>query len=431
MFDSYEDTLRFLYDALPMFQRIGAAALKNDLSNTLKLCSFLGNPQEKFKSIHVAGTNGKGSTAHMLASIFQSAGLKTGLYTSPHLREFTERIRINGQEVDREYIVDFVNRIHPMITEIKPSFFEITVAMAFDYFALRGVDVAVIEVGLGGRLDSTNVIHPVLSMITNIGWDHKSLLGDTLKKIAYEKAGIIKSGVPVVVSEHRPEVDAVFVERSQNMSAPLFFAPDHFQAIYHDDQGQLQLNIYEDANLVYKDITPSLKGFYQRKNVLGVVQAITLLRNMGWTITDEDVRRGMADVIAQTGLKGRWQILGVHPLKVCDTGHNAEGIAELVNQIKVQPFETLHMVIGMVSDKDVLPVLQLLPTEAKYYFCQANIPRALAADALAKLAAEAGLVGRVIPAVSEAIKAAEECASPDDMIFIGGSTFVVAEIPDL
>jgi len=432
MFHSYEDTLRFLYDALPMFQRIGAAALKNDLSNTWKLCEALGNPQEKFKSIHIAGTNGKGSTAHMLASILQSAGFRTGLYTSPHLKEFTERIRIDGGEVTQEFIVDFVNRTHGLIDEIKPSFFEITVAMAFDYFARHPVDVAVIEVGLGGRLDSTNVILPEVSVITNIGWDHKSLLGDTLEKIAGEKAGIIKPNVPVVISERQPDVENVFLEQGKSLNAPVYFAEDHLQVIQHEADGQVLLNIYRDANLEYTDLAPAVQGFYQRKNILGVIQAIDLLRQRGWSITNEDVDKGLRNVIAQTGLKGRWQVLGISPLKVCDTAHNAEGIREVVNQIRVQPYETLHMVVGMVNDKDIEPMLQLLPAEAKYYFCQAKIPRALDAATLANKATEvAGLSGTVIPDVREAISAAGDNASPNDMIFIGGSTYVVAEIPEL
>ncbi|MDH4091311.1 MAG: bifunctional folylpolyglutamate synthase/dihydrofolate synthase [Cyclobacteriaceae bacterium] len=431
MFLSYEDTLQFLYDALPMFQRIGAAALKNDLSNTLRLCAALGNPQEKFKAIHIAGTNGKGSTAHMLASILQSAGYKTGLYTSPHLKHFTERIRINGSEVRTDFVVDFVNRIHPLIAAIQPSFFEITVAMAFDYFAHNAVDVAVIEVGLGGRLDSTNVIRPELSLITNIGWDHKDLLGDSLEKIAAEKAGIIKAGVPAVISERQPEVDAIFIAKCSALSAAIYFATDHYQAIQHDDLGMPRLNIYRNTDLVYKDIALEVQGFYQRKNVLGVIQAIDVLRSMGWTISDEHVAHGLRNVASQTGLKGRWQVLGKNPLKICDTAHNIEGILEVVNQIKVQPYKNLYMVIGMVSDKDVVPMLQLLPKEATYYFCEAKIPRALAASKLAARAREAGLRGTVIPDVTEAISTAAQSASSEDMIFIGGSTFVVAEIEGL
>ncbi len=382
MLFSYEETIKYLYDALPMFQRIGAAALKNDLSNTRKLCAVLGNPQEKFKSIHIAGTNGKGSTAHMLASILQSAGYKTGLYTSPHLKEFTERIRIDGKEVDRNYIVDFVNRVGTVIAAIEPSFFEITVAMAFDYFAMNEVDIAVVEVGLGGRLDSTNVIHPELSLITNIGWDHKSLLGDTLEKIAREKAGIIKTGVPVIISERQPEVDAIFMAHSDASRSDIYFATDHFQAIQHNEAGLKRLNIYRNADLVFKNLAIEVQGFYQFKNVLGVVQAIEVLREMGWKVSDDHVAQGFGTVASQTGLKGRWQVLGEKPLRVCDTAHNAEGILEVVNQIKVQPYRNLHMVIGMVNDKDVVPIVQLLPKDATYYFCEAKVPRALSAKIL-------------------------------------------------
>lgn len=428
---SYDDTLRFLYENLPMFQRIGAAALKNDLTNTVALCTALGDPQKKFKSIHVAGTNGKGSSSHMLASIFQSAGYKTGLYTSPHLKEFTERIKINGAEVSRGFIIDFVDRIRPVIERIKPSFFEITVAMAFDYFAQNNIDVAMIEVGLGGRLDSTNVITPELSLITNIGWDHKDILGDTLEKIASEKAGIIKPGVPVVISERQENVEEVFIRKSNEVSAPLYFATDRYKSVRRGQKDLAGFDIFKDGVLAYRDLQLPLQGFYQGRNILGVINSVDLLRKMGWNISDNKLLEGLDSTVRQTGLKGRWQILGEHPLKVCDTAHNIDGMREVVRQIDQQVFHTLHLVIGMVKDKDITQVLRLLPKHAHCYFCQAKIPRALDAGVLAEQALNEGLTGVVIADVNEAISLAETRATADDMIFIGGSTFVVAEIENL
>jgi dihydrofolate synthase/folylpolyglutamate synthase len=431
MLTSYADTLDYLYHNLPMFQRVGAAALKNDLTNTIRLCAALDNPHHKFRSIHVGGTNGKGSTSHMLASILQSAGYKTGLYTSPHLKEFTERIKVNGQEISRDFIIDFTNRIRPVIEEIQPSFFEITVAMAFDYFVLQKIDIAVIEVGLGGRLDSTNVITPELSVITNIGWDHKDILGDTLEKIASEKAGIIKPGIPVVVSERQGTVEHVFMEKALQLKAPLTFASDEYAVVQREDQGTMVLDVFQDTNPVLNDLYLPLQGFYQRKNIAGVLKAVDILRTRHWKIDSWQVTHGLQQVIHQTGLKGRWQKLGERPLMVCDTGHNAEGIAEVVSQIRHQAYQSLHIVLGMVKDKDIREVLGLLPKEAIYYFCQAKIPRALEAQQLKEKAAAAGLQGKVVPDVNEAIRAARAAAGAKDMIFIGGSTFVVAEIDGL
>jgi dihydrofolate synthase/folylpolyglutamate synthase len=420
-----------MYDNLPMFQRIGPAALKNDLSNTIVLCQALGNPQTKFKSIHVAGTNGKGSTSHMIASILQTAGYKTGLYTSPHLKEFTERIRINGVEVQQSFVIDFVNRIRPLIEKVRPSFFEITVAMAFDFFVSNKVDIAVIEVGLGGRLDSTNVIIPELSIITNIGWDHKEILGETLEKIAYEKAGIIKRNVPVIVSEHQSEVEDVFVEKSARLCAPIYFASDNYQVDQRISKGRVVYDAFRGRDSIFKGLELPLRGFYQTKNIAGVLLAIDMLREMKWPISDDDVRIGLLQVVSLTGIKGRWQLLGMNPLKVCDTAHNPDGIKEVVRQIKAQVYDSLHMVIGVVKDKDISAVLQLLPPKAYYYFCQANLPRALDAGLLAEQAADFDLFGKVVRNVNEAIREAEQNASENDMIFIGGSTFVVAEIENL
>lgn len=412
-----------------MFQRVGAAALKPDLDNTIQLCAELGNPHHMFKSIHVAGTNGKGSTSHMLASILQSAGYRTGLYTSPHLKSFTERIRINGEEVLPEFVVDFVNRILPAIEKIKPSFFEITVAMAFDYFAKRGVDVAVIEVGLGGRLDSTNVITPKVSVITNIGWDHKDLLGDTLEKIASEKAGIIKPQVPVVISEQQAGIDEVFIQKAFDEQAPIMFASDTYRTELCDDRQTF--DVYHRDKLIFNQLDLPLRGYYQQQNLPGVLMTIDVLRGEGWRITREQVEHGLVNVVQQTKLKGRWQKLQSKPLIVCDTGHNVEGIAVLLKQIKAQSYRHLHMVWGVVRDKDISGMLALLPPDASYYFCQAAIPRAMDANQLFEVAQRIGLHGEVIPDVNQALNRAKEKATEDDFIFIGGSTFVVAEIEGL
>lgn len=424
---SFQQALDYLYKNLPMFQRVGAPAIKKGLANTIELCKALDNPQEKFKSIHVAGTNGKGSTSHMIAAVLQSSGYKTGLYTSPHLKQFTERIRINGEEAEKNYVVEFVNRIQPLIEKIQPSFFEITVAMAFDYFSRHNIDVAVIEVGLGGRLDSTNVIHPVLSVITNIGMDHTEILGDTLEKIALEKAGIIKDKVPVVISERQPNIDQVFIDVAGSLQSPVYFASDTFTLHSAGDNS----SVAKDQQLFLDRITLDLKGGYQRKNILGVMQAIELLRESGFVISDKAIREGLSHVTALTGLKGRWQKLGEKPLVICDTGHNAEGIQEIVDQIHLQRYKKLYVVLGMVRDKDIKRVLNILPKEAQYYFCQAKIPRAHDARELQEKAKEFGLMGEVIPDVNMAIKAARQAATSEDMIFIGGSTFVVAEIEEL
>jgi dihydrofolate synthase/folylpolyglutamate synthase len=427
MFTDYQQTLTYLYNNLPIFQRVGSAAYKADLTNTLALCTVLGNPQEKFKSIHVAGTNGKGSTSHMLASVLQSAGYKTGLYTSPHLKDFTERIKINGQEIGHSHVIDFVNRIKPHIEAIQPSFFEITVAMAFDYFASEQIDVAVIEVGLGGRLDSTNVITPVLSLITNISFDHKDILGDTLEKIASEKAGIIKDEVPVVVSQRQPEVEKVFADKAKHHKAALSFASDEFKVTL----SETLFEVTKIGTLYLKELALPLKGIYQAKNLAGVLKSIEILNQNGFKISTEQLTTGLEKTVTQTGLKGRWQQLGTKPLIICDTGHNAEGVDEVVAQINKQKFRKLFMILGMVKDKDPDQVLSLLPTNAYYYFCQSPIPRAMDADVLKYAAERFGLTGEVMRDVNQAIDKAKAQAGSEDFIFIGGSTFVVAEIENL
>jgi dihydrofolate synthase/folylpolyglutamate synthase len=428
---SYAEALDYLYTNLPIFQRVGVSAYKENLYNTIALCSALGDPHRTFRSLHIAGTNGKGSTSHMLAAIYQAAGYKTGLYTSPHLKEFTERIRVNGQEVPPDFIVDFVNRIQPHIDAIQPSFFEITVAMAFDYFRQQQVDIAIIEVGLGGRLDATNVITPELSLITNISWDHKNILGDTLEKIAFEKAGIIKPALPVVISEYQEDIHTVFEEQARVKQAPLYYAGGHYAVQSADHDALNTVSITRNDKPFMDRVTPQLHGFYQRKNISGVLMAVEIMNNRGLPVTPEAIRAGLEQVVTLTGLKGRWQKLGARPLIICDTGHNEGGVREVIAQLKAQAYERLFMVWGAVNDKDISDILRLLPTEAKYFFCQANIPRALDATELAKQASAIGLTGEVIPDVNQAIKKAKTEAQPDDLIFIGGSTFVVAEIEGL
>jgi dihydrofolate synthase/folylpolyglutamate synthase len=431
MFESYPEVLKYLYDNLPMFQRVGSSAYKKDLSNTFHMCEALGNPQRRFKTIHVAGTNGKGSTSHMLAAILQVSGYKTGLYTSPHLKSFTERIRINGVDVDQRFIVDFVNRIHPLIGQIQPSFFEITVAMAFDYFAQEKVDIAVIEVGLGGRLDSTNVITPEVSVITNIGWDHKDILGDTLEKIAEEKAGIIKPKVPVVVSERQEGLDEIFLRRARQNQSLIYFGSDDFRYVRHERQDKTTYDVYYHEDLIFRDLYIPLQGYYQQKNLSGVLKTIEILDHNSWGVTAAGVIEGLANVVTLTGLKGRWQRLGTKPLMVCDTGHNIDGIREVVKQIAAQTFQKLHFVLGVVRDKELDPILDILPRHAFYYFCEAKIPRAMKAEELAVKASLKGLQGKVTPDVNRAVEEAQANASADDMIFIGGSTFVVAELENI
>jgi dihydrofolate synthase / folylpolyglutamate synthase len=422
---NYAETVAFLYQSLPMYQRVGASAFKHDLTNTIALCRALNSPEQKFKSIHIAGTNGKGSTSHMLAAVLQSAGYKTGLYTSPHLKEFTERIRINGKEVSREFVIDFVERIKPHIEAIQPSFFEITVAMAFDYFTSEKVDVAIIETGLGGRLDSTNVITPILSLITNISWDHMDLLGNTLPAIASEKAGIIKPHIPVIISETQPEVRNVFESKALESNSKIVFADRQYPVI---KEGEFFIINQSGSKLT---IECDLKGSYQTKNIAGVFAAVAELKQHGFTILDNSIIEGLAHVSALTGLKGRWQKLNDSPLTICDTGHNEAGIREILKQLQDLEYKSLHWVWGMVKDKDVSKILKLLPVSARYYFCQANIPRAMDAKTLAQHADTVGLSGLIIPDVNEAILTATRNAKPDDLILIGGSTYVVAEIENL
>ncbi len=428
----YPQTLQYLYQRLPMFHRIGKAAYKADLDNTLALCAYLGNPERQFKSVHVAGTNGKGSTSHLLAAALQSAGYRTGLYTSPHLKSFTERIRVDGREIEGEAVVDFVARHQNAIERIGPSFFEMTVGLAFDYFARQHVDIAVIEVGLGGRLDSTNVITPLVSVITNISYDHQDILGDTLTQIAAEKAGIIKPAVPAVIGERQDEVAAVFREKASQAGAPLYFAADHFRVVDKGIAGMRRLvDVWEGESPYLTDLSCQLLGDYQLKNIPGVLQALQLLGPAGYPVSPAHIREAFASVTDLTGLKGRWQVLDTNPLTICDTGHNEGGVRELVQQLGHQSYRKLHFVFGTVKDKDLSLVFPLLPREAQYYFCQADIPRAYPAVELREAARSYGLQGDVAENVNAAIRAARHAATPDDLIFIAGSTFIVAEIDDL
>lgn len=425
---TYKETLEYLYRQLPMFHRVGAAAYKADLDNTIAICKRLGNPEHQFRSIHIAGTNGKGSTSHMLAAILQSAGYKTGLYTSPHLKDFRERIRINGKKIPQAYVTKFVQQQHRAFEKIKPSFFEWTVGLAFDYFAKEKVDIAVIEVGLGGRLDSTNVITPLVSLITNISYDHQNLLGNTLPLIAAEKAGIIKAGVPAIVSETQPEVKSVFVKAAQIKKTALLFADEQFSVRPRKDpKGRLLVDVRQNGKLLFKNLSCELPGLYQQKNIAGVLQAVEQLRTSGLKITAAHVRKGIGKVSTLTGLLGRWQTLSKKPLTIADTGHNQSGIAEVLKMIKATPHRQLHFVLGVVSDKDIRTILRLLPAKATYYFCKARLPRALDAHELAATARVYKLKGEVYPSVRKALKAAQAAAGSKDLVFVGGSTFTVAE----
>jgi dihydrofolate synthase/folylpolyglutamate synthase len=394
----------------------------------LALCKALGNPQTKFKTIHVAGTNGKGSTSHMLASILQEAGYKTGLYTSPHLTDFRERIRINGNMISEQKVIDFVAQHQELFESVKPSFFEWTVALCFQHFADEKVDIAIIETGLGGRLDSTNIIEPVLSVITNIGWDHTDLLGDTLSKIAFEKAGIIKEKTPIVIGEYQEETFPVFKEKSKLSESELILAMQKVNVLYfYSSINHAAFDVQFQFGLYWKNVYSDLTGIYQEKNIRTVLACLEPMRKVGFLINEQHLRDGLSFVKKNTGLLGRWQILNKQPLTICDTGHNINGIAYVLEQIAQQNFEHLHFVIGMVKDKDIVKILALLPVNATYYFTKANIPRALSELDLQAQASNFQLKGKTYPSVKEAIAAANNAASKNDLIFIGGSTFVVAE----
>lgn len=429
---NYQQTIGYLYSQLPMFHRMGPPAYKASLDNILTLCHHLGNPQHLFPSIHIAGTNGKGSVAHMLAAILHQQGYKTGLATSPHLKDYRERIRINGLMIPRKVVASFVTKHQDLFQQVKPSFFELTIALSFWYFARQQVDVAVVETGLGGRLDSTNIIQPRLSVITNIGRDHMNLLGNTLEKIAREKAGIIKQGVPVVIGRRQQEIHHVFREIAAAKESPVIVAPDNYHLIKSSAdaaRGQaLQQLTYETPGgeiTVHSD----LLGASQHENVATVLQAIKVL-NAGrqFVVSENNVLEALTKVSAATGLKGRWQVLGHQPAIIADTAHNTDGVALVVERLLTMPFGQLHIVFGMVDDKEIDPVLALMPRFARYYFCRPDVPRGMDATLLARRAAALGLTGEVFHSVAGALASARAAAETNDLIYVGGSTFVVAEV---
>ncbi|MDX2069901.1 MAG: folylpolyglutamate synthase/dihydrofolate synthase family protein [Haliscomenobacter sp.] len=425
---SYQQILDFLYAQLPMFHRIGAAAYKKDLGNTLALLEYLGNPQQKFQSIHVGGTNGKGSTSHMLSAILQAKGFKTGLYVSPHYRDFRERIKINGQYISRQYVIDFVEKMKPIIAEVQPSFFELTVAMAFDYFAQRKVEVAVIEVGLGGRLDSTNVITPVLSVITNISFDHMQFLGNSLPEIAAEKAGIIKPGIPVVIGETHPESAPVFEATARAKNAPISFADQHIQVrLLAENVSHSYFEVKKNERVWYPELAANLHGDYQMLNVQTVLEAVSKLPK-AWEINDLAIITGLNDLVPLTRFMGRWQLLGENPTIIADSAHNEAGIQMAMQQLAKIPRQKLHLVIGVLRDKDLVKMLPQLPIDGVYYFAKPDIPRGLEAEVLQKTAAEQGRKGRAYSSVKNALKAARRQAQAEDVIYVGGSIFVLAEV---
>jgi dihydrofolate synthase/folylpolyglutamate synthase len=421
---NYQETLAFMFSQLPMYQRLGQTAFKKDLTNISLLCEALGNPQNKFKSVHIGGTNGKGSSSHLLSAILQSAGYKTGLYTSPHLKNYTERIKINGNEVSKDFVVAFIaqNKIH--IEKIKPSFFELTVAMAFDFFAKQKVDVAIIEVGLGGRLDSTNIISPQVSLITNISLDHQQMLGDTIEEIAFEKAGIIKENTPIVISEKQEKTTALFFKTSQEKKTQIHFASDNFEI---KTKGEEHYAIFHNEKPYLTGISLALRGEHQQKNLLGVLQVVEIVKSQGFTISNLNLKKGIQEVLELTRFQGRWQVISQSPLTICDIGHNEDAIQIIIKQLAKINYQKLHFVIGTVNDKDVDKMLNQLPKDATYYFCQAQIPRALAVDELQQKAEQHQLKGKIIPDVKTAILTAQNEAQEGDLVFVGGSAFVVAE----
>jgi len=425
---NYKETIDYLFSQLPMFQRIGAAAYKADLSNTLSICKLLKNPENDFPAVHIAGTNGKGSTANMVASVLQEAGYKTGLFTSPHLIDFRERIRVNGEMVSKDFVVDFVRIYGKESTELGASFFELTFGLAMKYFSEQNVDIAVVEVGMGGRLDSSNVVNPMVSVITNISFDHTAFLGNTLEEIAGEKAGIMKPNVPVVIGRNQPETKDVFLHMAEKKRTKICYA---------DDIVDIKLSAlneivsYAISNDTYIDIEFPLKGFYQAENLKTALAALYLLslnEEFSRAIDSNFVSHGLKNIYQNTHFSGRWQMLSQTPLTICDTGHNVDGLAQTMAQLSNYKYEKLHMVVGMVNDKNIDEALQLMPKEAQYYFCKANIPRGLPAEEMASKAAQYGLNGKSYHSVNEAYKAAQLNASIKDIIFIGGSTFVVAEV---
>jgi dihydrofolate synthase/folylpolyglutamate synthase len=428
---NYLQTIDYLYAHLPMFSRIGAAAYKKDLHNTIALCDALGNPHTKFKTIHVAGTNGKGSTSHMLAAMLQQAGYKTGLYTSPHLKDFGERIKVNGQMINEDFVIEFVERTKTLSDAIEPSFFELTVAMAFDYFAKQEVDVAVIETGLGGRLDSTNIITPILSVITNIGYDHMNILGNTLEAIAGEKAGIIKPGVPVVIGEYLPETKNIFINKAKACNAPVYFAQEEYTAsAIISTVAELNCNVTNTAHNITENFKLDLNGLYQIKNLCTVLCAEGILMQQGFAIKNEDEKFALANTKKLTALYGRWDVIETSPSVVLDVAHNEDGIKQVMAQLAFLNIDNnkVHFVIGMVKDKEADKVLSLLPEDANYYFTNAHIPRAMPAEELKAKASTFHLRGNCYDEVNDALEAAKKNAAATDIIIVCGSVFLVGEV---
>lgn len=427
---NYNDTLKYLYDRLPMFQRIGASAYKEDLNNTIELMKALGNPEKQFRSIHVAGTNGKGSSSHFIASILRSQGLKVGLHTSPHLKDFRERIKINNEMCSQEYVVEFVERNKAIIEKIEPSFFELAVAMAFEYFAINKVDIAVVEVGMGGRLDSTNIINPLVGLITNISKDHTQFLGTTIESIATEKAGIIKKNCPIVISQTQAQAKEAFIAKADAENSPIVFADQYLSADKtNQDSGSLTADIIQSIQIRFKDLQIPLAGDYQQKNVLGAIAVIDALnKHHDFGISDATIREGIENLNNNFPLLGRWQRLCENPLTICDTGHNEDGLKFVLSQLAKQKYKTLRFVLGMVNDKDVDKVLTMLDKNAIYYLCKADIPRGLAVQVLAEKASKAGLTYKECDSVAQALKQAQSESEPGDLVFVGGSTFTVAEV---
>ena len=427
---NYSETINYMFNQLPMYQRQGKAAYKADLETSIEFDKYLNHPHTEYKTIHVAGTNGKGSVSHILSSVLQEAGYKVGLYTSPHLKSFRERIKVNGEDVSEQFIIDFIENIKAFIEEQRPSFFEMTVFMALQYFKIQKVDIAIIEVGMGGRLDSTNVINPILSVITNISLDHTAFLGDTVSKIAIEKAGIIKKEVPVVIGESHPESKPVFIEKAKEKETAIYFAEEKYQIEYamHNSYTSQTFNVKSQENTVYENLQLDLLGAYQSKNIISVLTVVDILNKKGININKDVLYKGVSSVVKNTNLLGRWQILGNNPLTICDTGHNEAGIIQIIAQLKQIPYKKLHFVIGTVNDKNISSILSLLPKDAVYYFTKANIERALNVDSLYKEARKHNLSGEKYQTVEQAYQKAKQNADKNDLIFIGGSTFVVAEI---
>lgn len=426
----YKETLNYLYNRLPMFTRIGAAAYKKDLHNTCSLCEVFDRPEKKIKTIHIAGTNGKGSTSHMLAAIFQTAGYKTGLYTSPHLKDFRERIKVNGEMISKQFVTDFTHQSKKHIDEIEPSFFELTVVMAFSYFAHQQVDIAIIETGLGGRIDSTNIITPELSIITNIGWDHMNILGDTLEKIAIEKAGIIKPHTPVVIGETLPETKKIFEEKSAKENADIVFAEELFDIQSSVSHLKFIECIFTDKNTNLPfELKSDLPGIYQQKNIRTVLTAINILREKGYVLPDKLIQSALQEVKIRTGLHGRWELIHENPSVILDVAHNEDGIKQIIHQLSQNNNSaTIRIVIGMVKDKEVDRVLALFPKNYHFYFTNAHLPRALPAEDLQSKANELGLRGKTYDDVNNAIREAVQDAVPEDIIVVCGSVFVIGEV---